>query len=56
MRKQCHIYTRKDADIRDRQNWPEQHKWLLENLIKFQTKLKPFLKQLGDELPDGQNE
>ncbi len=45
--RQCRIYTRTDADIRNQSLWPEQHKWLLETLERFDRVFRPLVRELG---------
>ena len=40
------IYVSKDADITDRDDWPNQHRWLLEWLQKFDDVFRPLVQNL----------
>ena len=42
----CRIYTRQDADFRREDLWPEQHKWLRQNLELFQKIFPRFVSEL----------
>lgn len=41
------IYVRKQADLDDRNAWPQQHEWLKKNLEAFQRVLGPRIKALN---------
>jgi len=45
----CRIYTRKDADFRDEQSWPDCQKWLKEHLELFQRVFTPLIQKLKNE-------
>ncbi len=40
------IYVSKDADVTDRADWPDQHRWLLEWLQKFDDVFRPIVQNL----------
>lgn len=42
----CRIYVRKDADIADRNDWPNQQTWLLKQAEAFLEVFAPIVKQL----------
>jgi hypothetical protein len=44
--KSAKAYIRKDANIADRKDWGNQHKWLKENLEKFHRVFAPIVKAL----------
>ena len=44
--KQRRIYLRRSADITDLNDWPNQHKWLGENLELFHKAFSPRIKKL----------
>jgi uncharacterized protein DUF4268 len=43
----CRIYTRRDADLKDRETWPELHQWLRENLETFDKVFRMRVKRLS---------
>lgn len=43
----CKIYVRRSANLRDRNDWPEQQKWLLERLEDLHRVLSPIVRDLG---------
>jgi hypothetical protein len=47
----CRIYTRKDADFLQEGQWPQQQRWLRENLELFQRVFAPIVLALDDEEP-----
>ena len=42
-KKSCRIYLRKSAKIKDKSDWDNQHKWLLEKLEALAGAFKPEL-------------
>jgi len=42
----CRIYVRRDADIANHEDWPEQQRWLLERAEAFTRVFAPIAKQL----------
>ena len=44
--KQRRIYVRKDADFRDRAEWPAQFKWLGEHMEIFSSVFGPLVRSL----------
>ena len=42
----CRIYIRKGVNLHDRQNWPEYHTWILEELERLKTVFGPRIKGL----------
>jgi len=44
--KGCKIYLRRSANLHDRGDWPEQHRWLREKLEKLHRTFSPVVKQL----------
>lgn len=44
--KSAKVYVRKDADLSDRKDWKNQHKWLKENLEAFYAVFAPRIKML----------
>lgn len=50
-KKTTKIYVRRAANLEDRTNWPEQHKWLADNLELMHKVLGPRVK--GLQLPEG---
>lgn len=48
-KKDSGIWLRRDMDPTNKTSWPEQHKWLLEQLEKFQQVFGPRIKQLNAE-------
>jgi len=57
-KKESGIWLRNDMNPADRASWPEQHKWLLEQLEKFHQVFAPRIKVLDaerytpEEVPD----
>ena len=43
---QPRIYISKDADPTDRDDWPDQHQWLLTWLQKFDDVFRPIVQDL----------
>ena len=43
---QSRIYVSKDADVTDRDDWPNQHRWLLDWLQKFDDVFRPIVQNL----------
>ena len=43
----CRIYVRKPADIKNRDDWPQQHAWLKEKLELFHRTFSPRIKTLS---------
>jgi hypothetical protein len=56
-KKESHLTIRIRKDPTNRNDWPEQHKWLLEHLEKFHKVCSPIVKKLNanDYKPDHQN-
>jgi len=48
----CRIYVRKEADIMNSDNWPEQHAWLKEKLELFHRTFSPRIKNLSVDVED----
>jgi hypothetical protein len=46
--KQFRIYTRQDADFLNESLWPQQQKWLKDNLELFKNVFSPFIQKLGE--------
>ena len=46
----CRIYLRRDANIKDKSDWPHQHEWLMENLGKLYRSFNPLITKL--EVPE----
>ena len=44
--RQSRIYLSKDADVTDRDDWPDQHRWLLDWLQKFDDVFRPIVQDL----------
>lgn len=44
--KVCRIYVRKVANLRDEQDWPSQHNWLLQKLIELHAVFNKRVKEL----------
>lgn len=42
----CRLYVRKDADFTQESEWPDQHKWLRDNLEQFHKVFGPIVKSL----------
>lgn len=42
----CRVYLRRDADLNDKNLWPEYHAWLLANLESLRRVFGPRVKQL----------
>jgi len=40
------VYIKKDANVSDKSDWPNQHKWLMETLEKFDKFFRPKIKQI----------
>lgn len=47
--KESHVAIRNQLDPTDRSAWPEQHKWLLEQLESFYTVFGPRIKRLNTD-------
>ncbi|MCA9443727.1 MAG: DUF4268 domain-containing protein, partial [Candidatus Omnitrophica bacterium] len=47
--KQAKVYVRKDAQVNDRDDWPNQHAWLKENLEKFDRIFRDRVKALSPD-------
>ena len=45
-RRQGHIYVSKDADVTNPDDWPDQHRWLLDWLQKFDDVFRPIVQDL----------
>ena len=45
-RRQGRIYVSKDSDVTDRDDWPDQHRWLLDWLQKFDDVFRPIVQDL----------
>lgn len=45
----CRIYTRQDADFLQEELWPQQQRWLKENLELFQRVFAPIIQPIGEE-------
>ena len=45
-RRQGHIYVSKEAPITNPDDWPNQHRWLLEWLQKFDDVFRPLIQNL----------
>jgi len=50
--KMCRIYTRKPADIMNRDDWPQQHAWLQEKLELFHRVFSPRIKTLSVDVEE----
>lgn len=46
---QCRIYLRKEADLNDRNRWPEYHAWLVEKLDGLHRVFQPIIKNVDVE-------
>lgn len=40
------VYIKKDANVSDKDDWNNQHKWLIETLEKFDKFFRPKIKQI----------
>jgi len=52
-KRMCRIYTRSEADLRDRSRWGDYHKWLLEKLEALRKVFGNRVKNLDTEEPNG---
>lgn len=43
----CRAYIRRDANLSNRDQWPDYHQWLLENLERFRSVFGPRVKNLA---------
>lgn len=42
----CRLYLMREADLYDRDQWPEYHRWLTERLDRLHRALQPIVKSL----------
>ena len=43
----CRIYVRQNANLKDQEDWPSQHQWLLKRLEDFHRVFAPRIRQLA---------
>ena len=48
-KKSARIYLRKTVDVRDKEDWENQHKWLMEKCEIFKNSFSPYFSELIDD-------
>ena len=54
-KKVCRVYLRNPLDFRDKDQWPMQHQWLVDTLLKFKKVFAERIKNLNDQTINSQS-
>lgn len=53
--KSCKVLVRKSVDLWNREDWPEQHRWLKEHLERIEQVLRPRVRSIRQQLAATEN-
>lgn len=48
-KKVCRVYLRNPVDFREKDQWPMQHQWMVDTLLKFKKVFAERVKNLSDQ-------